>query len=195
MIWKKQEMIELQRSVKKYKLRQPQHDCCSIFRNLWTGKCMLVSCPNNQVNVEPTIINEVFQLLTEADISFCKSNTNLRKVGRKFKNCIRDMQFDQLEKENKIIIYNHEFVAMIGYEKTSKFLKDRCYNEKIEDELMNIKTQNYWEKVPVRNWWLIEIKGDDNTHVPRGHYRYFFKEVQSALKGYTFIPDYTDYPF
>ena len=189
MNWKQEENIHLQRSIKKYKL-SVKNDCCDKFKNIWTGKCMLVSCPEKEKKKDEKspLIDEVFSLLTEADINFCKSNANLRRVGRKFRNCIRHMQFEELCSSNKVIVYNEEFVASIQVGHSSKKIKDKDLQEDLEDQLMNVKNNNYWEMKPVKELWVGEIKTFDNEFAHPNFYAYFLQQIINAFEGYEFIP-------
>jgi hypothetical protein len=191
--WKKLEMINLQRLVKSNNLKtKKQYACCLTFTSLHTRKCMANDCPLalNAALLQPCNNMAVFKLLTEAQLKFCKSQTSLRKIGRKFENCIRDYKFIDLQEQNKIVIYNGDIVALLNFQDSSKLFKDQDDFGMIEDEKNGVKTYHYWEMKPLKQFWVEEIKGPRNEAIGPCFYGYFIQEYVNVLtsQGYSFIP-------
>lgn len=191
--WKKEEQVNLQRLLKRNNQKYVKAlSCCQEFTSLHTRKCMANDCPLalNEALLQPCNNMAVFKLLTEAQLKFCKSQTSLRKIGRKFENCIREYKFLDLQDTNRIVIYNGDIVALLKFQDSSKLFKDQDEYTIIQDEKNGIKTHHYWEMKPVKSFWVEEIKGKRNETIKPCFYGYFIQTYVTILqqKGYSFVP-------
>ena len=203
MSWKLDEKRNLERNLKKYKLKSQkgkEGDCCkhhSEGGSMINGVCHDAQCPllHRKKELETRWLQD--RLLTEEVVSQLQvlknkglkvpnSNTALRKAGRKFQNCVRKMNYVDLCNKGEFIVYDRWNMLMFKVLSVGT-IKD---GPDLQDVISKTKTHNYYERRKKRHLYVIEARCPKNESTHPAYYSNIIQSVLSILdNNIIFVPN------